>query len=174
MSENQEIKLPLDQINRDWTKGNCYYASLEFMKRSIHDLIEEAQEHIRLVHGTIGEGPSLTKHAWIEDGSDLLDNSNNQGIDCPVEEYYQKNNAICIRKFSRKETDAILTTKEQADGSIEPLNWHQMTDSEVQTALDNYDPETSPFARNVWFSDPTDPNNKEKLILTVTSKAEQD
>lgn len=174
MSENQEIKLPLDQINRDWTKGNCYYASLEFLKRSINDLVEGAQEHIRLVHGTIGEGSSSTPHAWIEVGSDLWDNSNNQKIDCPVAEYYQKNKAVCIRKFSRKETDAILTTKEQADGSIEPLNWHQMTDKEVESYLKVYDPDTSPFARNVWFSDPDASINKTGIIASNTSIAEQD
>ena len=157
--------IPLDQHNRDWSKGNCYYTSLEFLKRSTRDLIQEAQEHIRLVHETIGEGPSLTKHAWIEVGSDLLDNSNNQGIDCPVEEYYQKNNAICIRKFTREETDAILTAKEQEDRSIEPLTWHHMTDEEVQACLDKYDPSTSPFTRNVWFSDPEDPKNWDNLIF---------
>ncbi|CAA6677370.1 MULTISPECIES: hypothetical protein [unclassified Lentimonas] len=165
MSDHEETKLPLDQINRDWTKGNCYMAALEYIKKSpTEDRIDKPP--VRLVHGVTSFG----QHAWIESGERVWDNANNNGIDCTIEEYREHYKAMPQRRFTRKEADAILVKFEQPSGLFSATNWSQITDEEVQSCLDRYDPETSPFARDVWFSNPKDPKNRENLIIPSQAK----
>ncbi len=62
---------PLDQTDRDWTKGNCYWVALEFLKDSetltrLGKLPESAR--VSLVHGEIVIGGNTFRHAWIEVG----------------------------------------------------------------------------------------------------------
>lgn len=157
---------PLDQQNRDWTKGNCYYAALEFMK-DFPKLVEggylKAKTDAFLVHGTIGK--EKVNHAWVEFSDKVFDNSNNQSICCPKAKYYEHNAAVALREFSRVEADAILQCIQGEDGSFDSMNWSQYTDDQVARCLNRYDPATSPFTNDVSFSDPTDSANRDGLNL---------
>lgn len=156
---------PLDQRNRDWSKGNCYYIALEFLK-AFPSLVEsgliESKSQPFLVHGKVGKDVTIN-HAWVEYGDMVMDHSNNQKIHCPTSEYYDANNAKPARKFSRDEADAILQSNEEADGSFGNMNWSEYTDEEVRKCLSKYNPANSPFANDTIFSDPNDTRNGDPL-----------
>ena len=166
MSEHQKMKLPLDQINRDWTKGNCYMAALEFMK-DFPGLVEEgvfdAQSEAVLVHGIISLNGKKIEHAWVELGDVVLDNSNNNSLRVAKRSYTDLYSAEPVKKFSRDEADAILQAAQLPDGTFGSLNWSELSNEKIQNCVEKYDPETSPFAKNISFSIPADPANRENL-----------
>jgi hypothetical protein len=154
---------PLDQVKRDWSKGNCYYIALEIIK-DFPGLVAEGQfadgTQAHLVHGTVRG----VKHAWIElSTGEVVDQANNSRIRRPKQEYYDEFSAIPQRRFSREEADAILASIERPEGF--DLSWHEIEDEKVAEALAKYEAASAPFARGVIFTDPSDPSNLNNLKL---------
>jgi hypothetical protein len=158
---------PLDQVNRDWTRGNCFYVALEFLKDS-EQLREEGNippsAKVNLVHGLLDSENRKIKHAWIEVDQKVIDHSNNQKIVANKAEYYKDNKAKAIRAFSRKEADALLSYLKSKDGGLPIAYWGDVTNEQIQAAIGAHTPELSVFASNVVFSDPNDPSNSSKII----------
>lgn len=147
--------LPLDEVNRDWTKGNCYFIALEFMKDS-NGLAEEGafggSAKVNLVHGLIRQIESdqtskMIRHAWVEINDEkVIDGSNgNSGWD-ELADYYSRKEAKKIRSFSRVEADAIVSTQEQIG------YWGDYTDELVMACVAKYDPSNSYFSQEAVFS----------------------
>lgn len=128
----------LDQENRDWTKGNCFYVTLEFMKdseelRAIGSIPKDSC--ISLVHGLLSASEKCIKHAWIEIDNNVCDHSNNQAIRASVEDYYRDNDAVPCRRFSREETDALLGYLQDQEGSLTVGYWGNLSDEDAELIL---------------------------------------
>jgi hypothetical protein len=163
---------PFDQINRDWSKGNCFYVSLEFMKdserlRACGSIPDVAT--VRLVHGLLDAGGQSVKHAWIEIDDLVLDHSNNNAIKSKLEDYYSNSRALPRRRFSRDEADALLGTL-QPQGAPLPIGyWGDLTDDDVASAMAGYQEASGIFASGACFSDPSDSANAYKLQIKDAS-----
>ena len=157
---------PLDQENRDWTKGNCFYVTLEFMKdseelRAFGSIPKDSC--VSLVHGLLSASEKCIKHAWIEIDSNVCDHSNNQAIRASAEDYYRDNDAVPCRRFSREETDALLGYLQDQEGSLPVGYWGNLSDEDVTCAMGRYHKASGVFASGVCFSDPSDPSNASNL-----------
>jgi len=157
---------PLDQENRDWTKGNCFYVTLEFMKdleelRAIESIPKDSC--VSLVHGLLRASEKCIRHAWIEIDSNVFDHSNNQAIRACSEDYYRDNDAVSCRRFSREEADALLGYLQDQDGSLPVGYWGNLTDEDVAFTMKRYHKESGAFASGVCFSDPSDLSNASNL-----------
>jgi hypothetical protein len=158
---------PLDQIDRDWTLGNCYYITLEFLKDSKQlqqDGSIPTAATIRLVHGLLDSENRKVKHAWIEVDNDVIDHSNNQSIRAINTDYYTDNTAQAIKRFTREQADALLSHLRAKDGGLPISYWGDFTDEKIQKALSEFRPENSVFESGVSFSDPNDPANDQNLV----------
>jgi hypothetical protein len=161
---------PLDQTNRDWSKGNCFYVTLEFIKDSEN---LRAAGHISksatvyLVHGLLDSANSKVKHAWVEIDDVAIDHSNNQSIRIPVEIYYSKNSALPSRRFSRAEADALLCALSGKNGNLPIGYWGDLSDEVVKNAMENYQESQGAFASDVCFSDPSDSANHKNLTIDI-------
>lgn len=159
---------PLDQTNRDWTRGNCFYVTLEFLKdseqlRSAGAISSSAA--IYLVHGLLDSDNLNIKHAWIEIDDEVLDHSNKQCINAPKDDYYTENNAMHVKRFTREQADALLSHLKAKNNELPIFYWGEVTDEEIQKAASTYIPENGTFASGVIFSDPNDPANNKNLII---------
>lgn len=159
---------PLDQTSRNWSKGNCFYVTLEFMKdsealRTLNMIKGNAK--VSLVHGLLDECNKRVKHAWIEIDGCVLDHSNNQAINASTADYYQDNCALAARRFTRSEADALLTTQWVKDGSLPICYWGELSDDQVSAALSNYQESNGVFSSDICFSDPADPANSDNLKI---------
>jgi hypothetical protein len=157
---------PLDQENRDWSKGNCFYVTLEFMKdseslRAMGSIPKDSC--VNLVHGLLSASEKRIKHAWIEIDSNVCDHSNNQTIRASAEVYYRDNDAVPCRRFSRKEADALLSHLQDQEGSLPIRYWGNLSDEDVACAMEHYNEAFGVFASGVCFSDPSDPLNASNL-----------
>lgn len=163
---------PFDQINCDWSKGNCFYVTLEFIKDSerlragggIPDLAT-----VSLVHGLLDAGGQSVKHAWIEIDGRVLDHSNNQAINAKAEDYYSNNRALPCRRFFRDEADALLGALQTQDGSLQIEYWGDLSDDAVTSAMAGYQEASGIFASGACFSDPSDSANADKLQIKGAS-----
>ena len=160
---------PLDQTNRDWSKGNCYYVTLEFIKDS--ELLRASGKipktaTISLVHGLLDSRNKKVKHAWVEVDDRVLDHSNNQNINDIAKEYYSANSALPIRRFTRAEADAILGALRAEDGGLPICYWGDLSVQTVLEAMKLYQEEAGVFASGVSFCNPLDPVNHNNLTLT--------
>jgi hypothetical protein len=168
---------PLDQVNRDPSKGNCYYITLEFIK-DYPDLVEagafDKNVTARLVHGLLQKSGARIKHAWIEIGDNVYDMSNGQKINVPKNDYYDANDAVPVRSFTREDADALLTSYQQQNGVVGVGYWGDLTDDDIRMAMANYDRTSGVFASGVVFSDPGDAGNRDNLILNCDAAKTDD
>jgi|GEM_PF-3555951 len=158
---------PLDQTGRDWTRGNCFYITLEFLKDSKQ--LQRAgtispTATIRLVHGLLDSENLKVKHAWIEIDNEVIDHSNNQSIRAISTDYYTDNKAQAIKRFTREQSDALLSHLKAKDGGLPISYWGDVTDDKIQEAVSAFNLENSVFESDVSFSDPNDPANDQNLI----------
>lgn len=167
IATNNEME-PLDQTNRNWREGNCYYVALEFIKdseelRSKGAIPKNASVH--LVHGLLDSQRTRLKHAWIEIDDRVIDHSNYQSINEVGSEYYTANSALPVRRFTRAEADALLGTLKAKDGGLPIGYWGDLPDETVDGAMSNYQESNGVFVSGVRFSDPTDSANQANLIF---------
>lgn len=159
---------PLDQQNRDWSKGNCFYVTLEFLKESEllrNEGLINKDAAVYLVHGLIGANGIRLRHAWIEIDDLVLDFSNNQEIRVTTEEYYNANNACIEKRFTRLEADALLGHLSAENGSLPICYWGEISDHTVSQAVQSYQESSAVFASDICFSDPLDPANSSNLQI---------
>jgi hypothetical protein len=159
---------PLDQENRDWSKGNCFYVTLEFINdsealRTMGGI--NADSTVCLVHGLLDSSNKRVKHAWIEIDDRVLDHSNNQAINASAEDYYRDNSALVVRRFTRAETDALLTALKTQDSPMPIGYWGDLSDYQVSAALIGYQESNGVFSSGVCFSDPADAANSDNLKI---------
>jgi hypothetical protein len=164
---------PLDQDSRDWTKGNCFYVTLEFMKdseelRASGKIPTDAS--VALVHGLLSANDKRIRHAWIEIDNIVLDHSNNQAILLNSDDYYRNNDAAPCRKFSRSEADALLTYLQNESSSLPIVYWGDLSEQDVACAVDCYQESSGVFSSGVCFSDPSDPVNADNIQLPRQAK----
>jgi GNAT superfamily N-acetyltransferase len=74
--------------------GDCYEAAARYLLDNVLGMgVKEPNHNLRLVHGEVAmQGPHLGKtmgHAWIEDGDNVIDQSNGRDIRLPKNVYYQ-------------------------------------------------------------------------------------
>lgn len=153
---------PLDKIDRNWSLGNCYYITLEFMKdstglQSIEKISKNAE--IRLVHGMVDGINGRIRHAWIEIDGRVHEMSNGQCVNVLVDQYYKIQNASPARRFTRAEADALLGYLKTSDGGLPISYWGDVTDEQIDLAMAQYQPSKSVFASGVVFSDPRAPSH---------------
>jgi hypothetical protein len=81
--------------------GDCYETAGRYM---LDNGLSGKNPNIKLVHGEVsGQGPLQGKtfgHAWIEDGDNIIDNSNGRHITMPKSEYYHIGNISNTRSYS--------------------------------------------------------------------------
>ena len=157
---------PLDQHNRDWSKGNCFYVTLELIKDSdeLRDAgVIDENTTVNLVHGILDAEGQCIRHAWIEIDDVAIDISNGQEIKVPAEDYVRDNKAQIARRFSRTEADALLGSLPSEDGVLPIGYWGDLKDDDVAVAMEDYDKRSGVFASKVWFSDPLDSGNANNL-----------
>ncbi len=147
--------IPLDEMNRDWTKGNCYFIALEFIKDSDELAAKGAFGNspvIQLVHGLVRQvpGDSLSqtiRHAWIEVNHEHVIDASNGGIEkMSVFDYHRMRGSQVKRRFSRTEADAIISSG--PDG----LYWGDYSDEQVSICMTNYSSASSAFSNGLVFS----------------------
>jgi hypothetical protein len=163
---NPDYMEPLDQHDRDWSKGNCFYVTLEFMKESdeLRDVgVIDKDASVCLVHGILDAEGQCIRHAWIEIDHVAYDLSNGQEIKVPAEDYVRANNAQITRRFSRKEADALLGALPSKNGELPIGYWGDLKDDDVTIALGDYNERSGVFASKVWFSNPVDPRNANNI-----------
>ena len=155
------MELPLDKVDRDWSLGNCYFITLEFMK-DLDSLLAGglllANAEIRLVHGMVDGINGRIQHAWIEINGRVGEMSNGQRVNVTVEEYYKFHNASPARRFTRTEADALLGFLKTPDGELPIAYWGNVTDQQLVLAMTQYEPSKGVFASGVAFSDPKSPS----------------
>lgn len=160
---------PLDQINRDWTKGNCFYVTLQFMKDSdnlklLGKLPKDAD--IKLVHGLLDYKNNKIQHAWILINGEVWDISNGQEITCSSQKYLKDNKAKAFRHFSRQQADALLAFLPRVDGHLPIGYWADIPENDIADMLSKFDASKSVFADDTFdFSNPSDPANKDNLQI---------
>jgi hypothetical protein len=85
-AEDWRLKMSAAQRIPEAT-GDCYEAALLYLMDHRDEL------HLRLVHGAVtGQGKCagiVMGHAWIEDGGNVIDQSNGRDIRMPKWRYYQ-------------------------------------------------------------------------------------
>ena len=156
---------PLDQIDRDETKGNCYWAALEFIKNppGLPDGVPSpVLDDVRLIHGEILKNEKLVRHAWIEVGENVYDYSNKMRLIRRKETYYPISKS---RPFNRREADAILMHFFLREGKYPIGYWGMFTDEQVSEYLSSYVESEGPFAKNVQFCDLTDISDHEMTLF---------
>jgi hypothetical protein len=71
-------------------EGDCYEANGKYFMQ--HAVFPGREKHLRLVHGEVaGQGPMAGVqygHAWVEDGSTVIDVSNGKNLRLPKKVYY--------------------------------------------------------------------------------------
>lgn len=91
--------------------GDCYESAARHLLTS--GAFREPDSPLRLVHGEVaGQGPLQGKtfgHAWIEDGDDVIDNSNGNNIRMPKNLYYQ------VGKINQLNNFHVYTPEEARD-----------------------------------------------------------
>ncbi len=127
--------------------------------------IVNADASVLLVHGILNANGRRLKHAWIEIDDRVIDCSNNQGINVPAVEYYEANDALVEKRFSRSEADALLSTLPKVDGLPSIGYWGEISDSAVSQAIQTYQESFGAFASDISFSDPFDPANSSNLQI---------
>jgi hypothetical protein len=161
---------PIDQTDRDWSRGNCFYVTLEFIKDS--EQLRAAgyvpkNSRIYLVHGLLDSERKKVRHAWVEIDDQVLDHSNNQKINDVAKEYYSANSALPVRRFNRAEADALLVALKGKDGELPICYWGDLSDRAVLDAMKGYREAEGIFASDVVISDPSDPANHNNLIFNA-------
>jgi hypothetical protein len=166
--EKTDHMKPIDQHDRDWSKGNCFYVTLELIKDSdeLRDAgVIDRNASVSLVHGILDAEGQRVRHAWIEIDNFAVDFSNGQEINVPAEDYVRDNNAQITRRFSRAEADALLGSLSSKDGDLPIGYWGDLSDNDVAAAIEDYDKRSGVFASKVWFSDPLDTGNANNLKI---------
>jgi len=164
---------PLDRKGRDWSKGNCYYVTLQFIQDSAgligkKPLLPDGSV-VLLVHGKIEPvAGKAIKHAWIEINEDVvLDHANNYGWVDSKEKYYQLHKATPARKFSREEADAIISHLKAENGELFIGFWGDLNDEQIAECRKAYNPEKSVFSADTNFTDPSDESNQSNLVIAA-------
>lgn len=158
---------PLDQIDRDWGKGNCYYTTLQIMK-DCDELIDKIDDinSVELVHGLITVNKQEIEHAWIEINSAIVWETS-VGLDerPSIQKYYQDMNANPLRKFTQNEVDALISCTLSASGSPQIVFWGRLKEQFISDKVKQLQKNTSLslFNSDIIFSDLNDPNNKEMV-----------
>ena len=162
---------PLDHVERDWTKGNCYFAALEFLKDSPSlvgkfPLLPQGAV-VQLAHGRLHlPAREPLEHAWVEiNDSVVLDNANNRSWRGTKDEYYQLHGVVVARRFTRELADAILSYRRNDDGELMIAYWGDLSDAYIHKCLEAYNPADSVFSAGTVFSDPNDTSNRDNLAL---------
>jgi len=164
---------PLDQISRDWSKGNCYYVTLQFLKDSPglmgNYLLLQTNSEVILVHGQINpSGSKPINHAWIEiNNSIVIDHANNYGWVNSKEKYYAEHNAHPVRRFTRQDADAVLSYKKNDQGELMITYWGDLTQHYIEKCKKANNPSSSVFSTATTFTDPSDPANQNNLNLPI-------
>ena len=160
---------PLDQVNRNWSKGNCFYITLQLMKDSeelkiLGQLPKDAD--VILVHGHLDYENKKIQHAWILINGEVWDFSNGQTIICSSQKYLKDNKARAFRHFTRQEADALLASLPRVDGELPIGYWADVPENDIVDMMSKYDISKSVFADDsIDFSDPSDPANKDNLQI---------
>lgn len=148
-------RLAQDEQDRDYSKGNCYYIALEFMKDSDglkRDGALLANDKVELVHGLVRQiehepTSKMIRHAWVEISNEkVIDASNGNHDTALAADYYTRKEAIAVRRFSRQEADAIVSIQQKIG------YWGEYTDADVAQCVANYDPSSSCFSQGTVFS----------------------
>lgn len=90
--KQKELVTAAKQLLSKEQYGNCYEAAAKYMMANTLFAGSQSNKNLRLVHGEVrGQGPMEGKtfgHAWIEDGNDVIDNSNGRNLRIPKLVYY--------------------------------------------------------------------------------------
>ena len=176
MHNFSNMSTPLDRQSRDWTKGNCYYVSLQFIQDSERligkcGLLPENSK-VLLVHGEIEPQVHPINHAWIEiNDSTVLDHANNSKILVAKDAYYTKFKAKSVRKFSRQEADAIISHLKTPQGELFIGFWGALEDDKIEECRNVYDPRNSVFSVETDFTNPSDESNQSNLVISPKDPA---